>query len=464
MQERAERYTHLRDYWRVIYKRKHLVLACFVIVVGTVIYASTKQIPVYQSSCKIMLEREKYEVDVMPGQVIKMDKTARRDYYEAQYEIIRSYDVAKRAARMLGLSGQNIEQAAREIQGAVSIKPFGGRWPPTNIAFIVATHTNPKMAMDIANTVAQAYIEQREYDREELLQETYEVFKEEIMSAKEQLLESEEALEAYKLKKGIVTISEGKDLDEQMMSEFNVNLAKLQAERIEKGAFLESVKKTLPSDSVMALTVIAEKSRSGLVNIDLKKRLFDLQQQLKELRLKYREKHPEITRVNREIEAIKTEIADEVKRIISSLELEIETLKTKEKTLLGFLKNPEKPSSGSRENVEYLSLKREVETNRDIYTTLLKRLKEMDVEEAMAKFPELKIIEPAKLPRRPVPTQRVNILVSPIVGLLLGVGMALFLEYLDNSIKTVEDVNRYLGLPVLGIIPHIHSSDRKRRH
>ena len=460
MEQRYERYTHLRDYWRVVFKRKHLVLLSFVIVVSTVAFTSSKQVPIYSASCKIMLEYQKVEIDAFGGRdVIRKTRPAGREFYEAQYEIIRSYDVAKRAARMMGLDKKgNLDAAAKRVQRSVSIKPAAGQSMATSIAYIVSKSTDPKTAMEMANAVAQAYIKQREVDRQKILQDTYNAFMGQIIDAKDKLLKSEEALAVYKKESGIVTLSGDRVLGEEVKSEFNMNLSRIQAEIIEKKAFLGSIKETLPSDSVMALTVIAEKAKSGLVNIELKKQLFDYEQQLKELKLKYREKHPEIARLNQEIESIKEEIANEVERVMISLELELKTLKAKAENLVTFLSNPE---GNKIDSVEYLSLSREVEVNKDIYTTLLKRLKEMGVSESLDKFPELKIIEPAGLPKRPMPIQKMNLLVSPVLGLLVGLGIALFLEYLDNSIKTVEDVHRTLDLPVLGIIPHISHSKRR---
>jgi len=111
-----------------------------------------------------------------------------------------------------------------------------------------------------------------------------------------------------------------------------------------------------------------------------------------------------------------------------------------------------------------MDLQREVGLNKDLYTNLLRRLKEMDVTEQISDQPEVRIIEFASLPMSPLPSpKKRGKAMSPAVALIIAVMVSFLLEYLDNTIKTIEDVETYLDMPVLGVIPHVASSEKRRR-
>ena len=373
IQNIAEKYPHLRDYWRIIYKRKYVVFACFISIVIVMCLFNLRQTPTYQASCKFMIEYYSVEVEPIPTKVMTLKRgQAYPQYYDVQYEIIKGREVAELAAKILGWDKQEMgmEGAIEKLQASTSVRPFGGRasGTPTNIAYIISRDADPKTAMDMANAVARAYIQQKAIEEQEGLDLAQRAFNEQIVEARRKLEASEIDLDEYKRKAGIITtIDDNKDINEKILAEFNISLVKAQTKRVEKEIFLESLKKMLPSDKVMALSVVAERTNtsgdSNLVNIGLKKQLFETQQQLKNMALKYRDKHPEIIRLKNDIEGIRKEINDEVERVIRGLELEVQTLKAQEETLLARMK---KTDTSSTDNIEYLSLSRDAEVNKDI--------------------------------------------------------------------------------------------------
>jgi succinoglycan biosynthesis transport protein ExoP len=112
--------------------------------------------------------------------------------------------------------------------------------------------------------------------------------------------------------------------------------------------------------------------------------------------------------------------------------------------------------------IQYNILKREADTNRELYKGLLLRMKEAGVSAGITAS-NIQIVDPAELPTHPYkPNKRLNLLLAAVVGLFLGVGLAFFFEYLDNTIKTPEDLEQWVRLPSFGMVPEISNGRRRR--
>jgi len=128
--------------------------------------------------------------------------------------------------------------------------------------------------------------------------------------------------------------------------------------------------------------------------------------------------------------------------------------RAREETLLGNVNQLRKEGQELNEKeIQYLALQRESDSNQQLYEAVLKRLKETGVTGGL-ETNNVSVIEEAAVPRAPIrPRKTINLVVSVLVGLFVGVGVALTIEYFDTTVKTPDDVERYLGLPVIGIVP-----------
>jgi len=197
-----------------------------------------------------------------------------------------------------------------------------------------------------------------------------------------------------------------------------------------------SVKKKL-EDSEMALVKYMEEEKiTGIPDSEkkdsekdlietLKQEQIRLEVELSEISRRYGPKHPQMVKVLSEIESIKSKLAVETENAIVL----------------------------NKKATKYSILKREVDSNKEIYETLVKRAKETGVSEQL-ELSNIRIVDPAEVPRSPIrPNKKRNIVRACIVGLMIGFGLAFLVEYLDNTIKNPDDVNMYIGLPFLGYIP-----------
>lgn len=179
-----------------------------------------------------------------------------------------------------------------------------------------------------------------------------------------------------------------------------------------------------------------------------------------EMSKKYGEKHPQMIRLREDLRALREKMSSESKRIITSIKNDYELAKARETGLRNSMAQGKGEAMVlSEKAIQYGALKREVESNQQLYDALLKRIKETSLIEEVKSF-NIYIVDRAEIPKGPVrPRSFLNILLSIIVGAFGGVGIAFFLEYIDNTFKKPEDVEEKLALPLLGVVPYIKQTE-----
>lgn len=459
----------LRDYWHIILKRKKIIIIILVIVICIAMYLTRekKEDIIYGATAKIVIEGALTWVQPSQGPLVSREFRADLDtvFIQTQYEIIKSKPLIERAIKILGWDIQDKEIAINRIKGSLIVGSLEQRREGYEergaIISISARNTNPRTAMEIANAIAEAYIELKQEERQNAIGSVYINLEKQVREAKAKLDTSEKVLEEFKKKEGLIVLEDKQDISAQTIEKINNQLIEVRAEIAQKETLLKTLKDLLPKDSLSALTLASEQlGPIRAINIGLKQKLLDTQNNLNTLLQIYKEKHPEVIRVKSELELIKQQIDQEVKGAIDSLVADIETKHNLEKTLVTFL---QRPDLGEQQK-KYMDLKREVDFNRKFFETLLTRLREVDVREQVSNLPDFKILESASLPTSPMPSsKKKGRLISPLIGLILGIMLAFILEYLDNTIKTIEDVETYLDMVVLGIIPHISRVVKKKK-
>jgi capsular exopolysaccharide synthesis family protein len=184
---------------------------------------------------------------------------------------------------------------------------------------------------------------------------------------------------------------------------------------------------------------------------NLKRDYIDLDKKHAELREEYGHKHPDMPKLEREKKNLRSRIIVEVKNVAKSEELEYRMLVAKEKSLQGALDEAKKEVMGlNKKAIQYGVLKREVESNREIYNMILRRAKETALTSRL-KSTNMFVVDQAEVPRRSInPPFRKKVLMGLVVGLMIGVGLAIFLENWDRTLHGPSDVKRFLGVPFLG--------------
>lgn len=493
---------HLKDYLRVILKRKWIIGTCTVIVLTLAVLSSMNKEPYYQASARLSIQKQNASVVLFPNMALPLYDP---DYYQTQYTILRSRPLAERVIKKLRL-GESPEFKASprrkfnfDIPGMVfslvkklnpvrlfstssstkgSIKPSNARNDGISPALVNAfigrlgvspmkdtkmvvdlsfTGRYPKVIAQIANAVAEEYINMTLEAKIETAQQMMRKLNEQLAQQKKKVEESEISLHKYKEKENIVSLEERQNIVVQRLSQLNALVTGAKTERIAIETRYKELKKlSNQPEMIESLPSIL----SNAMIQQLKTDYVALQRQYSEASKKFGIKHPKMVELGSQIGLMKHKIALEVKKNVNSLMTEYKVAQSKEATLTEALESQKKEALElNRKAIEYKILERDAESNRQMYNILINKLKEVDLSSDL-KGTDIRVIDPAQIPGSPIgPKRGFNILFAAFIGLGLGMVFAFFLEYIDTSMKTPEDIKR-IQIAYMGFIPTFQTNNQ----
>ncbi|MEA2040481.1 MAG: polysaccharide biosynthesis tyrosine autokinase [Thermodesulfobacteriota bacterium] len=486
----------LRDYLRVILKRRWTIIAVFAIIVMTVAIHTFTATPIYKATTRLVIEKENPNV-VSIEEVMAVDSSG-TDYYQTQYKIIESRTVAREVIKRLHLEDSeeffpkpkddfisNLKQSIREtIQywkdsiesllktdtdetpestgeynpDSALVSGFIGRIevsPIRNSRLLDLSFEakNPVLATRITNSLARAYIDQNLEIKLKAVQDAVKWLHQRIEVERKKVETAEQALLKYKEKHGIITdfTSDTEHVTAQKLAKLNAQVVDAESIRVEAETRYEQALSLKGSPDMLGS--IPEVLANELIR-EIKKMEVELYKRMSELSKKYGKQHPQMVGIESELKTLEKRKSKEIMRVINSLRNQYQVALAKENSLkASFAKQKQESLDLNQKAIEYSVLNREVESARDMYDLLIKRFKETTLTEDM-RTGNIRVIDMAEVPRFPVkPKKKLNLLLAIIVGLVMGTGLAFFFEYLDNTIKTPDDVKQYLKIPYLGPVP-----------
>ena len=478
---------HLLDYLKVIQKRMWLVVAFFVVIVSIVTIKTFKTTPVYQATARVVLEQSKVNVGFQ--QVVSESQFTPIDFYTNQCEIIKSRSSAKKVIDTLDLKNnpefnprikeQNASQEKEQdpINETSFVNGFLSRLKVSlmrnsGVVNISYEGYDPQLITKVVNTVAKTYMEQDWERRYNVSKDALDWLNRQLRDVKIALEESERALQKYKKGADLITVeamgkvdSGGDDKQNvvlQKLMELNAAVTEAKTDRVRLEVLynkLNEFKNAKNKEEVVQSipTVV----QSGLIQ-NLKANYAMVEKDFAMYSQRYGMKHPKIVQLNNELNTLRDNIIKEVERICKSITTEYEVARSRESTLVGVLEQQKNEVFAMGDKaIQYGVLKREVDTNRQMYDTLLTRMKETNLTEDL-KTSNIRVLDYAEVPTKPFkPKKGLNILLGIIVGLACGIGIAFVMEYMDNTIRTQEDVEKYLKTALLGIVGHIPTYEEK---
>ncbi|MFA4915354.1 MAG: polysaccharide biosynthesis tyrosine autokinase [Syntrophales bacterium] len=482
--EKEEEQIDLWDYLRVIIKHRWTIVTVFTVIFLSVTIFSFTTTPIYRGTARLLIEKENPNV-VTVEEVMRVDSSG-TDYYQTQYQIIESRAVARKVISGLQLD-KNEEFVAqkndkfsllRSIKDAIgyvasllkteknkekiSDSPLVSQFiarikvsPVRNsrLVDIGFEAEDPVLAARIANAVARAYID---LDMETKLKATRDAvawLNTRMEEERKKVDAAEQLLLRYKEQYGIITdfSSDVESITAQKLAELNKQVVEAEAKRVEaetryrQAAAMEANPDMLDS--------VPEVLNNELIQ-QIKAMEVEVYKRMSEFSKRYGQNHPQMIALQNELNTIKTRKITEVKRVINSLYNEYKVAQARENSLKSSLGRQKGESLVlNQKAVDYSVLKREAESARDMYDLLLKRFKETSLTEEI-KTGNIRIIDLAEISKTPVkPKKMLNIILAACMGSFLGIGLAFFLEYLDDTIKVPEEIKRYLNIPYLGLVP-----------
>lgn len=445
-----EREAHLRDYIRILRKHRWLIAGLFLVTVLTVSIWTFVQTPIYQGSATVLIEPE-------PPKVLNIQEVApigspTQDYYRTQYELITSRPILEKVIETLNLTQRipglaTSPDPARAFLASVTIEPKRN----TRLVLVKFDHPDAALAAEVANGLAKQYAKHNLEMKLRAARDALAWLTEQMSGLRARVQESSVALQNYRVKAGIMGLQEQRQITAQKIMDFNKAYLEAQAQRLSIEAKLNELNRiAVDRSSSQTIFTVAD---NPLIQ-KLKAEAADLEVQQSKLLKVYKEKHPEVLKVQAQLDQVNRKIDAEMKTMLRAVQTEYRVAKAREETLLGNVNRLRQEGQDlSEKEIQYLNLQRDADSNQQLYEAVLKRLKETGITGGLDTN-NVSVVEEAAEPRSPVkPRKAINLIVSVLVGLFVGVGAALTIEYFDTTIKTPDDVERYLGLPVIGIVP-----------
>ena len=457
----------VREYWRIIRKHKWMVLATLVVLVTIVTIGTLMSRPVYRAEAKIEIGKETERV--LAGQRIMEVETANvfnPFYLQTQVDILRSRDIARRVIQRLNLGGheefksKEFESLPENEKDVRIVNTFQGRYDvsvgrQSRVVSVTFDAYNPKLAAEVANSVAAEYITWSMESRLQGLSTTREFLTKRVGEAREELRKSEESYSRYLTDRKIISLDDRGNIALARTEELNRQLAELENERRSAEA-LYNRSREVSSDELTP--VISDPTVQSLT-----RELGRLKQELANLSARYQPNYPAVRQVQDQVSQLETQLGEARQRIVKNIETQYQVARKREEDLrVALSQSKGETIQQNRESTELNLLKQKVETDRKNYEDLLNRLRQAEVESDFRPA-NMRIVQSAEVPITPVkPNKLLNIGLSLLIGLSLGIGMAFFVEYLNNTINTAEDIERFIQLPALGAIPSLQSLGRRR--
>jgi len=458
----------LLEYWHLILRRKWTILMIAFVGALAGLLISLPQTPVYRAHTTIEIQplndnlMNTRSIDPTPS---TMDTYVQTDIL-TQIKILQSDSLMERVATKLKVDrpperpaqpgrisawrkalGLPQPAAAREQGGGMAGASVNARlMSDTRIVEIVSDSTDPQVAADFANTLVTEYIDQSLESRWKNAHRTGDWLTRQLEDLRINLEKSEDKLQTYARSSGLMFTAEKENVSEQRLRQLQEELSKAQGERVMNQARYE----TAATSSAESLPEVLDDASLQ----DYQKKLTELRQQLAELTAAFTNAHPKVERVQAQINAVQSSLERERGNILKRIRNEKDAAVRREKLLATeYAAQAKLVSEQSSKTIHYNILKREVDTNRQLYDSMLQRVKEYGIASAMHAS-NVRVVDPAKpsrLPYKPNLVQHASM--GLMSGLLLGVVFVLIREQADRSLQSPGDSMTYLNLPELGVIP-----------
>ena len=446
--------VNLREYWRIIRKRKFIVLVIAVIlgVFSTTFAILTAPAPIFSTECMIEIKRERL-VEGLYSKTIAFDDS---DDIETQIAVIKSYAVFEKVAENMGLiprgstskgESQLMNHVIATIEGLQS-RVEVTRLKYSSVLKIKVTDHDASFAQNLANKVALVYRELHGEQQTKRTKEALRYIDDQMKEVRTRLRDAEDRFNRFSKDNELISIDLQSETLLKQTKEIQGEIGKLEEERAELDGLLRRLKEFIKNpvgaghnfDSIKANNRY-QSANDALVGLLLKRETL-----LKD----FTPKHPEVV-------AISNEISETARKMEFMLELQLKGLERKQADSSRELeKIDQKTKALLDKKLEYGRLKREVELYTEM-TTLLERKNQEALIRRSEKPEEVNIVKPALLPTTPInpPRTAATGAMGVIIGIVLGLIIAFVVETFDTSLGAIEDVEQTLGIPVLGVIPHV---------
>ena len=516
----AENEIHLMDYWRAIRKRLWLVISIVVLITMLAVVYMARKPDVYQADARVQVDLEntaallgkapyflgspndpvyfntQLQILTSPGLLRRVVKTLdlehNPDFFKGQGKQRSTWQTILRMAGLKGhekddalpkpsdeltlsttpaptSSPDDLKEAKRlapyvgMIEGGLRVEPVretrGGFNKETRLISLSFSHGDPLVAAKVVNTIADTFVAQNLQRKSQTNESTGVFLQTRIAELQRQIREDEEKLVNYAKGHAIISLDANQNTVVERLAGLNRQLLEAENDRKTAESALNAAK------APGAATALVEGDVKQAAEAETK--LADLRRQRAQLLVDATEEAPEVKEVDQQIAELDKQLKDSRSRKTSTLMTNLEThyrqaLSREEMLRKSFDQQRAETLTQNEAAINYHIIQQEIETYKGLLTNLLQRSKENDVTLA-SNSNNISVIDYAIAPDGPVgPNRMRGVFMAFLMSLALGVGLALFLEYLDDTVHSTEEVERLLHLPALAVIPAVAPATRRR--
>lgn len=507
---------HLRDYWRVVRKHILLVIGVTMLVTGlTAVYMARKP-DIYQAQARIQVDFDGMAGTGAPGSTLLFNgQGSDLMYFNTQLQILSGPGLMRRVVKTLDLAhnrnfiapmtvqgrsttdnlkrmiGMEVKDGKKEnaraendvpvsstvagaslrddmyeakqfapfvnaLQGGFTAEPVRDRRMPvkeTRLIDLNFFHPDPQIAAKVVNTVADTFVLQNMERKQGANTSTSEFLSKRIAELQEQIRSSEERLLNYSRDHQILTLQPGQDIVVQRLGALNSELIGAQNELKSAEA---SYKANTTPQAINAQAETSDPKINGLVS-----RLNDLKLRRDQILSEGTEELPEYVPIKQSIETTEKQLAEARKQasslIVTNYETRYRQAQARVQSLqIAYDKQRGETATQNEAAINYRIISQEIDTFKGLLNGLLQQAKQNDV--VLAGMPNnVHVVDYAVLPDAPVGPRRMNgVVIAFLLSLGASLGFTFFLNYLDDSMNTAEEVERATALPALAVIPSVH--------
>lgn len=498
------------EYWRIIVKRKWVLITfCLFLVLGSAIISFTTT-PLYRATASILIDEPGSSL-INIQDILNYGGYYRPDYlgtyYNTQLRLLTSRSLAERVAKRLNL-GQRPEFQIQKLEKAGSSETIKNiitlRWlrskkvqtqatstsarqtgahaarysspesafalyilgglrvlpvEETRLVLVSFVSPDPILAADIVNTLVEEFVMYSVETRYETTKQTSEFLGEQIADLRQELKQKEEELQKYSQEKRLLYLDNKESTVINKFADVSAAYTEAQIDRFKK----EAVYRELRSLNIDALP----DSVNNQSIQSLKSAYSAAKSEYEEKSKFYRQDYPEMIRLKARLDSTKNALEEELQKAIKTAEADYRSALKKENSLFSLLEGERSDVVKMNNNaILYRSLQIEVENMRNLLSTLVARQNEIQVSSQLSglRTSNIKIIDKALMPVAPfTPNTKRNLIVALLLGLFGGVALVFFVEYLDNTVKDPDEVEKIIGLPTLGTIPYLSPAGHRRK-
>ena len=499
--------VNIKDYLYVMLRRKNIICLVVLVCLPFILIKAFSSTPVYQATTKLLIQKN-FDPSFLSNNRFSYDPY----FLSTQAQLITSSRVAINVVELLNLDGtysryfkdksqdsfitkdlinwfknlysvvlklagisnndlssgqtdeneyseekakkQKIKSLSKMVQYGITVDNDLEKGDIVNVSF---SSTNPVFAANVVNTAVSAYKQLLLEMKLESTSQTLEWLKTNSDAERSKLETSEKKLREYKKKHDIYTINDQEAIFPEKITKISSNLTLAQAEVNELESMYQEIKRISPEEA-LNLPVIAGNETIK----ELRRQIINKEQEIASLSKSIGYKHPKMIRTKKDLNALKGKLNSEIQDVIQSIKNRYELAQQKAKSIQTLLdKTKQNAAFMSDKFIQYEILNRDIEVHRLLYDRLLSRIKEFNITEQQQTI-DVWVIESADPPASSITKgPKRTILLGIIISLVAGIGLAFFLEYMDNTVKTSEDAEERLGLPILGMIPLLKDSENK---